>query len=75
MYGASIPILMKAEDAANAGIEKLGEFISELGLPSTLRELGATEEMLPLIAKSTVTGGGYRQMNADDILTVLKECY
>lgn len=66
---------MKAEDAANAGIEKLGEFISELGLPSTLRELGATEEMLPLIAKSTVTGGGYKQMNADDILTVLKECY
>lgn len=66
---------MKAEDAANAGIEKLGEFISELGLPSTLRELGATEEMLPLIAKSTITGGGYKQMNADDILTVLKECY
>ncbi len=66
---------MKAEDAANAGIEKLGDFINELGLPSTLRELGATEEMLPLIAESTVTGGGYKQMNAGDILTVLKECY
>ena len=39
------------------------------------RALGATEEMLPLIAKSTITGGGYKQMNADDILTVLKECY
>lgn len=66
---------MNAGDAANAGIEKLGEFIEELGLPSTIRELGVTEEMLPLIANSTIPGGGYKQMNADDILAVLKECY
>ena len=66
---------MSKSDAANAGIEKLREFIAELGLPLTLRELGATEEMLPLIANSTVLGGGYKQMNPEDILTVLKECY
>jgi len=30
---------------------------------------------LPLIAKTTVKGGGYKQMDESDILTVLKECY
>ena len=66
---------MRKEDAAARGIEKLAEFIQELKLPTTLRELGATEEMLPLIANSTVLGGGYKQMTADDILQVLKNCY
>ena len=66
---------MSKEAAAQAGIEKLGEFIKELKLPNTLRELGATEEMLPLIANSTVLGGGYKNMTPDDILNVLKSCY
>lgn len=63
------------EEAAELGIEKLAEFIKELRLPTTLRELGATEEMLPFIADSTIVGGGYKQMNAEDILQVLKNCY
>ncbi len=66
---------MSPEAAAEAGIVKLEEFISVLKLPKTLRELGVTEKMLPLIASSTVPGGGYKQMNADDILEVLKMCY
>lgn len=66
---------MSDADAAEAGICKLAEFIKMLKLPSTLRELGATEEMLPLIAKSTIPGGGYKSMDAEDILKVLKECY
>ena len=63
------------EEVALEGIDKLAEFIKEMGIPATLRELGATEEMLPLIAKTTVKGGGYKQMDESDILTVLKECY
>lgn len=63
------------EEIALQGIDKLAEFIKEMGIPTTLRELGATEEMLPLIAKTTVKGGGYKQMGESDILTVLKECY
>ena len=63
------------EEVALHGIDKLSEFIKEMGIPTTLRELGATEEMLPLIAKTTVKGGGYKQMDESDILTVLKECY
>lgn len=63
------------EEVALQGIDKLAEFIKEMGISTTLRELGATEEMLPLIAKTTVKGGGYKQMGESDILTVLKECY
>lgn len=66
---------MSSEQAAAEGIEKLREFVVSLGLPLTLRELGATEEMLPKIAESTITGGGYKHMDAEDILKVLKECY
>ncbi|MCF0205969.1 MAG: iron-containing alcohol dehydrogenase [Bacteroidales bacterium] len=63
------------EQIALEGIAKLEAFFRELGIPSTLREVGATEEMLPLIAKSTIPGGGYKKMNAEDILCVLKECF
>jgi alcohol dehydrogenase YqhD (iron-dependent ADH family) len=71
-----IPVdTMTKEDAANAGIEKLAAFIEELGLPLTLRGLGATEAMLPLIANSTVQGGGYKYITAEDILNILKACY
>ncbi len=66
---------MTKEQAADAGIEKLAEFIKELKLPTTLRELGVTAEMLPKIADSTVLGGGYKQMDAEDVLKVLKNCY
>ena len=66
---------MSDDEAANAGINALADFIKELGLPLTVRELGATEDMLPKIAESTVIGGGYKKMNADDILLVLKECF
>lgn len=66
---------MTKDEAALAGIEKLSDFIREMGIPTTLREVGATEEMLPLIANSTVLGGGYKQIDAEEILKILKECY
>ena len=63
------------EEVAEAGIVKMEEFIKMLKLPLSIKELGVTEEMLPLIANSTVLGGGYKYMNAEDILTVLKNCF
>ena len=61
---------------ALAGIEKLSDFIKEMGIPTTLREIGATEEMLPLIANSTVImEGGYKKLTADEILEILKESF
>lgn len=66
---------MTKEEAAEAGIVKMEEFIKMLKLPLSIKELGATEEMLPLIANSTVVGGGYKYMKAEDILTVLENCF
>ncbi len=63
------------ETLAEAGIAALGDFIRELHLPTEIRSLGATEEMLPLIAASTIPGGGYKQMTEPDILAVLREAY
>lgn len=66
---------MAKDDAAIAGIDSLTGFIKELGLPLTLRELGATEDMLPKISESTIPGGGYKKLNAEDIFEILKACY
>ncbi len=51
---------MTDTDVAKAGIAELEEFIKTLMLPLSIKELGATEEMLPLIANSTIPGGGYK---------------
>ncbi len=63
------------EEIALAGIDALESFLHELEIPTTLRELGTTEEMLPLIANSAMPGGGYKRMEADDILKVLKASF
>ena len=63
------------EEIALEGIAALENFSKELGIPSTLRELGATEDMLEKIAYSVEEGGGYKKMTHEDILAVLKECF
>ncbi len=74
VWDVDVDAMTKAE-AAEAGIAKLEAYIKTLKLPTSIKELGATEEMLPLIANSTVLGGGYKQLTADDILTILKNCF
>lgn len=66
---------MTKDEAALAGIENLAGFIKELGIPTALKEIGTTEEMLPKIAESSVLGGGYKQLSANDILDILKAAY
>ena len=66
---------MEKEQAAIMGIEKLSDFIKEMGIPTTLREIGVKEEMLPQIANSTVPGGGYKELNNEEILQILKEAF
>lgn len=63
------------EQIALEGIDKLADFIKEIGIPTTLRDVGATKEMLPLIANSTAIGGGYKQITSDDILDILLEAF
>ncbi|MBO7646818.1 MAG: iron-containing alcohol dehydrogenase [Bacteroidales bacterium] len=63
------------EQVALEGIDCLSKFIQELGIPQTLQEVGATEEMLPLIAESTIKGGGYHVVTTEEVLDILKACF
>lgn len=64
------------EELALAGIEALADFIRELGLPATLKELGADREQLPEIAASCgISAGSYRQLTHEEILEIFAECY
>ena len=63
------------DEIALEGIVCLETFIKECGMATTLRELGAEKEMLPLIAESTVLGGGYKKLTAEEVLNILEACY
>lgn len=63
------------DETALEGILCLENFAKELGIPLTLKELGASEDMLEKIAYSAYEGGGYKHMTHEDILCVLKECF
>ena len=51
------------------------DFIKELDIPTTLREIGATEDMLEKIANSCSLGGGYKELDNAEILEILKACF
>lgn len=64
------------EEIASEGLDCLESFIKECGLVTSLRELGATQEMLPMIANSTVVlGGGYKKLTEEDVLNILQSCF
>ncbi len=65
------------EEISLAGVEALADFIKEIGLPTTLRELGITEQTdLKKIADSvSIVPGSYKQMTHQEILEIFKECY
>ena len=58
-------------------MDALTAFIRELGLPSTLRELGVTEETsLEEIANTVpLAPGGYGKLTHKDVLNIFKECF
>ena len=61
---------------AQAGIDALAAFIREIGLPNTLKQLGAKEEQLQQIAASCpISQGSYRPMTSEEILEIFRECY
>ena len=63
------------EQVALEGIDCLSRFIDELGIPRQLRQVGCTEEMLPLIAESCNKIGDYHVPTTDEVLGILKECF
>ena len=65
------------ETLAKAGIEALADFIKEIGLPTTLRELGMTDRhQLKEIADSCgISAGSYKKMTHKEILEIFNECF
>ena len=64
------------EDAASEGINALAAFIKELGLPTSLKELGAKKEQLKEIAYSCgISQGSYKKMTHEEIFEIFQECY
>ena len=66
-------------ELANDGVEALAAFVKEIGLPTTLRELGMTAEQrdwLPQIAAACVASpGSYKHLEGDEILAIFEEAW
>ena len=61
------------KQVAAEGLSCMESWMKELGLAMNLRELGATEEMLEGIADGTVImEGGYKALNRNEVLEILK---
>lgn len=65
------------EEIASAGVTALADFIKEIGLPTTFRELGIDEKTdFKAIADScAIAPGSYRNMTHEEILEIFKECF
>ncbi|HJA13285.1 MAG TPA: iron-containing alcohol dehydrogenase [Candidatus Mediterraneibacter merdipullorum] len=59
---------------AEEGLQAMGDWMRELGLVMSLSELGATEDMLEGIADGVlVMTGGYKVLDREEIIRILKE--
>lgn len=65
------------EEIAKAGVEALADFIKEIGLSTTLKELGVTDRsILKEIAYSCgISAGSYKKMTHEEILEIFNECF
>lgn len=73
-----IPADGKSDEAlALVGVEMLADFIRELGLPTTLRELGvdAQTDLKEIADSCAIVPGSYRKMTHEEILEIFQECY
>lgn len=61
------------EQVANEGLERMEDYMKELGLVMNSKDLGVTEDMLESIAKgSFILEGGYKVLTHDEIVQILK---
>ena len=65
------------EEIAGEGVEALADFIKEIGLPTTLQELGMEEQDLleEIAASCNLAPGSYKNMTHAEILEIFKECF
>lgn len=61
-------------DLAQEGLAAMESWMRKLGLAMTIKELGATEEMIEGIADATfILDGGYKVLTRDEVVKVLKQ--
>lgn len=64
------------KEIAEEGLNKMEAWMKKIGLVMNISELGAKEEMLDGMVKSTlVMEGGYKVLNKDDIKAILKASF
>lgn len=62
------------EQLANEGLNAMESWMKEIGLVMNLKELGTTDEMIEGIADATlILNGGYKVLDRDEIVNILKE--
>lgn len=63
------------EEIANEGLEAMHAWMREIGVAVSMRDLGATEDMIEGIADATILmdGTGYHTLTRDEVVRILKE--
>jgi len=65
---------MTDQQIAEAGLEALKGWMLEIGLPLTISELGATEDMIAGITEGTICyPAGYMDLKSEDVTEILKD--
>ena len=63
-------------ETAELGLSEMEKWMKDMGLVMRLRDLGVTEDMFEKIAESTfIMKGGYKELDKDEIVKVLKESF
>ena len=64
------------EQIASEGIVAMENWMKELGLVLNITELGATEDMIPVLVKGTIVlSGGYKVLDAGEIEQIFRESF
>ena len=62
------------EQIASEGLAEMEKYMGEIGLVMNISDLGVTEDMIEGIADSTlIMTGGYKVLDRDEIITILRE--
>ena len=62
-------------EIAGEGLKAMHDWMKEIGVACTMRELGVTEDMIEGIADATILmdGTGYHTLTRDEVVTILNE--
>lgn len=65
---------MSERDAAEAGLGAMEDWMKEIGVVLSAKELGVTEDMIDGIADATfLFDGGYKALTRDEVVEIIKE--